>query len=210
MLNQAEIDRLLETGNWLVRMDNEGVSYAGFRWEPLDKWTTAPDWEDKAECGNGLHGQNAKGHGYCQGGTRLVLCETKGDQVIIDKDKVKVKYAKIIAINEDIPPQFLELCSLDLRNYQHPLPAGLKSVGGYLDLSNYQHPLPAGLKSVGGSLYLRNYQHPLPAGLKSVGGSLDLSNYQHPLPAGPKSVGGDLDLRNYQHPLPAGLKKKKR
>jgi hypothetical protein len=93
---------------------------------------------------------------------------------------------------------------LDLYYYQHPLPAGLTSVGGTLSPYRYQHPLPAGLTSVGG-LYLEGYDHPLPAGLTSVRGDLGLYGYNHPLPSGLTSVGRDLNLYGYDLPLPAGL-----
>ena len=55
---------------------------------------------------------------------------------------------------------------LDLRGYEHPLPDGFSSVGGYLYLEGYEHPLPDGFSSVGGDLNLEGYEHPLPDGLK--------------------------------------------
>jgi len=182
MLTQAKINRLLKSGNWMIRFDNDGVSYNGFIWGALNKWTNAPDWNKKQKCGNGLHGQSLKGAGHCQAGSRLVLCETR-EQIVIEGNKVKTPSAKIIAINEEIPAIFIEGLtqvggSLALRGYQHPLPEGLTQVGGYLDLEGYQHPLPEGLTQVGGSLFLRGYQHPLPEGLTQVGGYLDLRGYQ--------------------------------
>ena len=145
MLTQNKIDKLLKSGNWMIRFDNKGLSYNGFKWKGLGQWTIAPDWNDKAECGNGLHGQSPKGHGYCQKGSRLVLCETD-TQICIDGNKVKTRRAKILAINENIPIEFFQ-------------------VGGYLDLRGYTHPLPPSLQSVGGSLDLRGYTHPLPPSL---------------------------------------------
>jgi hypothetical protein len=148
MLTQKKISQLLKSGNWMIRFDNDGKSYNGFKWKPTGQWTEAPDWHTKAECNGGLFGQNAKAYGFYKPGSRLVLCETKGEQIVVDKNKVKVQFAKIIALNDKIPPVFLEC------------------VGGSLYLRGYQHPLPAGLTSVGGSLYLEGYQHPLPAGLR--------------------------------------------
>ncbi len=204
-----EMQRLYDGGNWMVRMDNDGVSPSeeagGFRWAPLGEWTEAPDWDPSPRCGEGLHGQSPRGHGCCIAGSRLVLCETEGEQIPIDGDKVKVLRARIMAVNEGIPPEFLAGVSLNLEGYTHPLPAGLASVGGNLYLRGYTHPLPAGLASVGGSLDLEGYGHPLPAGLASVGGNLDLRGYTHPLPAVLASVGGNLDLEGYGHPLPSGL-----
>lgn len=38
-------------------VDSDGISYGGFKW-PLEVGATveAPDWNDRAECGGGLHG----------------------------------------------------------------------------------------------------------------------------------------------------------
>ena len=137
MITKKTIKQLLEHGDWMLRFDNDGESYAGFRWNGIGEWTEAKDWKPKAECGNGLHGQSPKGAGYCQTASRMVLCETKGKQIVIHGDKVKVQYARIIAINNDIPPIFLE---------------NLTQVGGSLDLEGYQHPLPENLTHVGGSI----------------------------------------------------------
>jgi len=194
MLTKKETQRLLKSGDWMLRFDDDGVSYAGFRWNGIGEWTEASDWKTKAECGNGLHGQSPKGAGYCQSSSRMVLCETEGEHIVIDKDKMKVRRAKIIAINEDIPVLFLK---------------ELLKHGGSLKLAKYNHPLPANLASVGGSLYLEGYNHPLPANLASVGGYLYLEGYNHPLPANLASVGGSLYLEGYNHPLPAKLKRSK-
>ncbi len=89
-------------------MDNNGESYNGFQWNPIGQWTKASDWHTKAECTGGLFGQSPKAHGFCKAGSRLVLCETRGEQIVVDNEKVKVRYAKIIAVNNKIPLIFLE------------------------------------------------------------------------------------------------------
>lgn len=132
MLTKKEIDSLIKSGNWLIRFDNEGICHGGFKWLPMNQWTIAPDWNDRPECGGGLHGQSPAGAGYCQSGTRMILAETQGKRVVIDKNKVKVQKAKIIAINEDIPVEILNKLakhggSLDLKLYNHPLPANIKA-----------------------------------------------------------------------------------
>jgi hypothetical protein len=124
-MEHENIKELIENGNWMIRFDNDGKSYNGFKWEPIGEWTEAPDWNRKEQCGNGLHGQSPKGAGYCQRGSRMVLCETKGQQVVIGGDKVKVQYAMIVATNQDIPAVFIE---------------NLTQVGGSLDLDGYNHP----------------------------------------------------------------------
>ena len=213
MLKKAEVRRLLKSGNWMLRMDDDGVAYGGFRWSPLGEWTET-DWSEKATCNSGgLFGQNAKAAGYCKAGTRLVLCETEGNQVVVEGNKIKVKRARIIAINEDIPTEFFAVknVSLDLRKYTggrltltsvggylHVRPnasldaPALTSVGGYLDVSeNASLDAPA-LTSVGGSLYVRpNASLDAPA-LTSVGGYLYVSeNASLDAPA-LTSVGGSL------------------
>ena len=131
MLNKLEIKSLLKSGDWMIRFDNDGVAFGGFRWKGIDEWTEASDWNTTPTCGHGLHGQNPKAAGHCTYGSRMVLCETKGEQIIIENNNVIVKYAKIIAVNEEIPLEFI---------------TGLASVGGSLYLRGYDHPLPAGLQ----------------------------------------------------------------
>jgi len=144
------IDQLLKSGNWMIRFDNDGVSYDGFKWADIGAWTIAPDWDPTPECGHGLHGQSPMGAGFSTRGSRMVLCETEGQQVKIGSDKIKVRAARIIAVKSDIPLEFL---------------TALAQVGGSLYLEGYNHPLPASLAQVGGSLYLEGYNHPLPASL---------------------------------------------
>ena len=136
MLKKAEVRKLLKSGNWMLRMDDDGVAYGGFRWSPLGEWTET-EWSEKPTCNSGgLFGQNSLAAGYCKAGTRLVLCETEGSQVVVEDNKIKVKRARIIAINEDIPTEFFAVkdVSLDLRRYTGGQPA-LTSVGGYLYVS---------------------------------------------------------------------------
>ena len=157
VLNTRTKNRLLRSGDWMIRMDDDGLSYAGFQWAAIGKWTTAPDWDASPECGRGLHGQNAKANGYCQAGTRLVLVETAGEQVVIDDNKCKVRRAKIVAVNSDIPSEFVACCALDLSKCTAPLPQ-LTQIGGYADLRYYAHELPQ-LTQIGGHAYLRGYTH---------------------------------------------------
>jgi hypothetical protein len=84
---------------------------------------------------------------------------------------------------------------LDLRGYNHPLPAALASIGSSVDLEGYNHPLPAALASIGGYVDLRGYNHPLPAALASIGGPAYLEGYNHPLPAW--LIDGGADSRGY-------------
>ena len=139
--------------HWMVRFSNKGVSYDGFKWNPIGEWTIAPDWYPAPVCGGGLHGQGEGGWGYCQSGRRFELCEIE-NFVIVDGDKVKCQKAKIIAIDKEAWGMLLELTngnflgSLDLRRYNHPLPEGFTHCGGYPYLGEYNHPLPKGFKQV--------------------------------------------------------------
>ncbi len=148
------IARVLKSGAWIVRADNDGVSYNGFKWAPLGEWTEAPDWDSTPECGHGLHGQDMD-HGGHIDGHRLTFCETRGKHIAIGVDKVKVRRARILMINE--------------------LPSGLKKVNDSLNLSGTGITSLGSLKSVGVSLDLSGTGiTSLPEGL-SVGGYLDLS-----------------------------------
>ena len=165
MLTERKIKELLKSGNWMIRTSDNGKSYMGFQWKQKGKWTSAPDWNSEPLCGNGLHGQNDSAHGYFQiSGQRLDLCETKGEQVMIDTDKLKVKEAKIIATDEDIPPVFLEAIGLQFSS--KPSLRTLTSVGRDLHIDS-KAELP-NLTSVGGYLYVGS-RAKLPA-LTSVGG----------------------------------------
>lgn len=77
--------------------DGYGRSYDGFQWKPVSEWTEAPDWNNRPECGGGLHGQFSDASGFRGDGSSVVLCETDCTPVIIDGDKAKVRRARIIA-----------------------------------------------------------------------------------------------------------------
>ena len=192
-MTKAQIDKAvsqaIETGNWMIRQDNAGVAYGGFEWKPLGQWTEAPDFSPETRCGGGLHGQNHLASGYSTGGSRLVFCETRGQQINLS-NKIKVPAARALLIDQ-LPP------GLTFR-------AGL-SLQGCTALTS----LPEGLK-VGGDLYLCGCTAltSLPEGLK-VGGDLDLTKCTAftSLPEG-LEVGGGLDLRGCTAltSLPEGLK----
>jgi len=205
-LNDYDYDALYESGNWMIRMDNDGESYNGFCWNPIGEWTEPKEWSDEPTCDSGgLFGQSLKAAGFCGSGSRLVLCETEGDQIVVHGNrKVRVRRAKIVATDMDVEARFLEGMALGLASYDHPLPKGLMKTG-YLDLTGYAHPLPDGLVQTG-NLCLDNYDHPLPASLQQTG-ELCLDGYNHPLPAGLVQT-GNLWLTGYDHPLPNGLKRK--
>ena len=124
------------SGNWMIRFawkPSDLNAHEGFRWRPLGQWTEAPDWDPEPRCGGGLHGQGPGAGGYRHAaGPTLVFCETDGEQVAIDGDKIKVRRARRLLIDE--------------------LPAGL-SVGGSLDLRGCTRlrAVPAG-RGGGGSL----------------------------------------------------------
>ena len=160
-----DTDALTALGdNWMIRTDNDGEGYGGFRWAPIGEWTECPIWSSatKADCGSGgLFGQGPGGYGHAQSGTRFVFCETGPERVIIDGDKVKVRRARILYVGADafdalifvtggIFPGWLDLSGCTL-------PEGLalpQTVGGWLDLSGCT--LPEGLalpQTVDGRIY---------------------------------------------------------
>jgi hypothetical protein len=172
----ALAQKAVKKGNWMLRTSDDGISYGGFEWSPVGEWTEAQDWNSRPECGGGLHGQAAEAGGYSSGRSRLEFCETTGKRVIIDKDKIKVRRARILLINDEIA-----------------LLSGLE-VGGGLNLSGTGiTQLPDNLR-VGGDLYLRGTGiTQLPDNL-SVGGWLDLSGTGITQLPDNLRVGGSLDL----------------
>ena len=117
-----------------VRFDDDGISYEGFRWQPLGEWTEAPDWSEEPVCGQGLHYQGPEAGGCRNPGKRLVVIETDGPRVGIDGDKCKSRRARIIAINDLAPlRQMRWASSLNLRGCTSltALPEGL-TVGGVI------------------------------------------------------------------------------
>ena len=156
----SQMQDALDSGKWMIRTSKDGLGYGGFKWKPTGRWTTAPDWNGKPNCGGGLHGSGPLGFGYfSKETTRFEFCLTQGNIIpISDNDggaysKVKVKKAKIIAVSNHLFLDGLSVGgSLDLEGTQiTALPDGL-SVGGYLDLRGTQiTALPDGL-SVGGGI----------------------------------------------------------
>lgn len=148
-----ELKQILNSGNWMIRFDNNGKSYNNFVWNPVDEWTEAPDWDEKPICRGGLFGQSLAAAGHCGTGSTMVLCETRGKQIEINGAKVKVRYARRLFENENIPEEFIEKIqdniSLDLRNYKHKLPEGFTHCGADLYLGNYKHKLPDGFRYCG-------------------------------------------------------------
>jgi hypothetical protein len=189
-ITKKHIAAVVKKGNWILRRSNNGKSYNGFVWQPIGEWTVAPDWDPRAECGGGLHGNGQKTDSencFWTTGSRLEFCEIGEKFVTIggSTGKIKCERARILLINS--------------------LSAGLQ-VGGRLDLSGTGiTKLPVDLH-VGGSLDLRDTGiTKLPANLR-VGGYLDLSGTGiAKLPADLR-VGGWLNLYNTKiTALPADL-----
>jgi len=162
-MNKAQIDKAIanaiKSGNWMIRFENEGrlspsIDANGFKWKPIGQWTIANDWNSRPVCGGGLHGQSHEAGGQVIKGKYIVFCETRGERVIIDGNKIKVKSARRLLIGN--------------------LPEGLKFKSSlYLsgcDLKGITLP-----QSVGGSLYLSGCDLKGITLPQSVGGSLDLS-----------------------------------
>jgi hypothetical protein len=198
-ITKQHIARVVKNGNWILRRSDNGKSYNGFVWQPIGEWTIAPDWNPRAECGGGLHGNGQKtdpGNCFWATGSRLEFCEIGEKFVTIggSTGKIKCERARILLINE-LPAGLHVGGSLYLSGTGiTKLPADLR-VGGWLDLRGTgTTALPADLHA-GGSLDLRNTGiTELPADLR-VGGYLDLSGTGiAKLPADLR-VGRWLDLR---------------
>ena len=96
---------LLSLGdNWMVRTDNDGVSHDGFQWAPIGEWTKCPRWGATtiADCtSGGLFGQGPGGFGHCHRGSRFVFCETAGNRLVVENEKIKVRVARILYVGQD-------------------------------------------------------------------------------------------------------------
>ena len=175
---------------WGLRMSQDGIGENGFYWAAVGQWTIAPDWDPQPRCGGGLHSQGPGGWGVTTQGTRAELIEYAAPPVVVEGTKLKGPRARIVAIDTEawaLAWRWTEgrwPGSIDLRDYPHQLPAGLRYVGGSLILGGYPYPLPAELTYVGGDLTLGTHPYPLPAGLQYVGGCLNIPDYAYPLPAG--------------------------
>jgi len=65
-----ELQALFDSGNWMIRVDENGVGYDGFKWKPIGERTECPKWTAESEqnptCENGgLFGQSPAAGGYC-------------------------------------------------------------------------------------------------------------------------------------------------
>jgi hypothetical protein len=221
-MNKAQLDKAIvnavKSGNWMIRCENDGglspsPNAKGFKWKPIGQWTIAPDFNSRPVCGGGLHGQGFEAGGDIIKGKYLVFCETRGERIVINNNKIKVKSARRLLVGK-LPDGLtfkssLNLSGCDLKGIKLPDSVGgslylsgcdLKgiklpdSVGGYLNLSGCDLK---GIKlpdSVGGSLNLSGCDL---KGIKlpdSVGGSLYLSGCDLKGIKLPDSVGGYLDL----------------
>ena len=156
--------------HWMVRNDDNGISYNRFKWNAIGKWTIANDWKNNDNCGNGLHGQgisgDIEGFGYSQDGTRFVFCEIDPlAGVVCLGDKIKCKRARIVAEGIEALLLLLQNCK---NNY----------FKGSLRLSSLQ-TLPSGISlEAGWSIDLRSLQT-LSTGVSLKAGScLNLSSLQ--------------------------------
>jgi len=187
------IHEVVKSGRWMIRFDHDGESYHGFRWNGIGEISRPSDgWDPKPNCGNGLHGQSATAGGYRSKGNRLVFCETAHEQVVIDGDKIKTPWARILMINT--LPAGLKCEDLDLSECTSltALPAGLKCE--YLNLSECTSltALPAGLKCEDLDLSGCSALTALPAGLKCETLNLSRCTSLMALPAGLKCEYLDL------------------
>ena len=82
----------------LRKCKNDGSSRHGFVYGNKGDTVTAPDWDPKPECGNGLHGLK-QGNGeweLLQGNDWLVIEANDEDVVDIDNEKCKFRTGKIL------------------------------------------------------------------------------------------------------------------
>lgn len=193
--------------HWMVRFDNDGESYNGFKWNPVGEWTVAPDWDPKPVCGGGLFGQGPGGFGLVKAGTRFVFCETT-EPVVVNGAEVKVEAARIVAVDEEAWKLLAEVTggvfpgSLNLSRYRKLIPESITGCGGYCILRDYNHELPNNFTHCDGDLLLRGYRRRLPKGFWSCDGDLFLNDHRHRLPNSFIYCGGIAHLQGYRYKLP--------
>ena len=105
----SEIVYLLRT------CDKDLKSYKGFQW-PSSGLVSAPDWDPKPECGNGLHGLlSGEGEGSLlnneDAAKWMVIAAVKSEVVQIDR-KVKVPRAYVVFVGskKDATDMIVKLC----------------------------------------------------------------------------------------------------
>ena len=100
----------LDSHDWMLRSSNDGFSHDEYKWPEIGRWAKAVDWDGLPACGNGFHGMTPHANGFGFSYKRLELCETRGPQIAIDDEKVKVAEARIVAIGRAIPVEAFERC----------------------------------------------------------------------------------------------------
>ena len=176
-ITQEHLNTVLKSGNWMIRTDRAGVSHDGFVSKPVGEKTICPDWDPEPRCGGGLHGQAKEASGcnlYRDEGVRTCFVETAPERVIIDGDKIKTPWFRILLVDDFSKLEKLEFGGDLCLSYSKitALPKGLHvsgrlylnyskitalpenlHVGGFLDLSGTSvKALPEGLH-VGGKIY---------------------------------------------------------
>jgi len=172
-VTKKHLKQVVQKGNWIVRTDMDGESHGGFKWPDIGEWVEAPDWNEDPICEGGLFGQDGNHFGFCKRGTRFVFCETEGPHIAVDGEKVKVRRARILLINE-FPPNFNFGGTLDLSGATLPEGFTIGDVGGSLDLSGATLPEGFVIGNVGGWLDLSGVTLPEGFTIGDVGGALYL------------------------------------
>ena len=109
----------LDTHDWMISSDDNGWTYdRKFHWPETGTWTSAPDWNPAPVCGGGFHGMGKEAHGFGFSFSRFVLRETRGERIVIDANKIKVREARIVAVNDDIPTEAFAACGYTRRYAQ--------------------------------------------------------------------------------------------
>ena len=110
------LDKLYETGRWMLRTSDDGVSYGGFRRKRIGAWNKAEKWTGKPSCNtcDGFFGidKEANEFGLLWNRNTIELCEWRGERVVIGDDKSCVSEFRVVAINSDIPDKFFEACNI--------------------------------------------------------------------------------------------------
>jgi len=87
----------MKCGYMIKTVDKNLQGYDGFQY-PKKGLVTAPDWNPKPVCGDGLHGliHETKDHCIKDGDIWMVLKYIKGEEIIIGDNKIKVPRAWVV------------------------------------------------------------------------------------------------------------------
>jgi len=198
--------------NWMVRTDQDGISFHGFEIAPIGEWNTCPKWDDgpvNDDCtSGGFFGQGPGGYGFAKDGTRFCFCETRGPRIVVGGNKIKVRDMRVVYVGADSAASLRYLFaefpgSISLCIAHIPDGFQLGNVAGSVNLPTLILPSGFTIGRIGGCLNLRCSVLPKGFSVGYVGSYVDLRDATLQDGFSIAYVGGGLNLGNVE--LPEGF-----